>query len=615
MIVRMMKYDIVLLRTEYEAFMERLRDLGMVDLTVGGWEPTEEDRRTLQALDLREKALERLERFAASEGYVAGVKSDIEDVYSRYAEVDEELSSVQTRLSALERDRNEWSKWGEFSSSKISSLIRSGISLRFFVASASTFDSKRETWESTADIVEVSRTEGFVRFLSLQAPDFEPGVTELQCPEADAGELEKMADDGLKRQKELLAELSAVADSRSGLREEICRLKHRIQNIKVNSSADRAAEDNLLVIEGWAEKENSGKVDSALDAVPGVYYIKSDPKPEDNTPVKLKNSKFVSMFELIGSMYALPKYGRIDLTPFFAPFYMLFFAICLNDAGYGAIIFLAGLLLLRRGGGMKRIGYLSLICGGATVAFGLFTGSLFGMSLSDMLGYESVEASPFFDFQNRFFSVALAIGVVQILLGMGINIFVTSHAFGFRYALGSLGWFLLLVAGCLAAGLQMLNPAWVIPGFTASSPAFLAVCGVALILMLFFNSPDKNIFANFGAGIWNTYNNITGLLSDVLSYIRLFAIGLSGGVLALVFNDLAFGLTGLENAASQPWWAVVLEALGAAIIILIGHGINLFMSTISSFVHPMRLTFVEFYKNAGFEMATRTFDPIKRENE
>ena len=191
------------------------------------------------------------------------------------------------------------------------------------------------------------------------------------------------------------------------------------------------------------------------------------------------------------------------------------------------------------------------------------------------------------------------------MLGMFINICMTTRIFGFRYALGTLGWFLLILSCCLASGLQMLNESWAIPFFTMGSPAFLAAAGVALVLMLFFNSPGKNIFMNFGSGLWNTYNNITGLLSDVLSYIRLFAIGLSGGVLALVFNSLAEGF--VPDGAN-----IVVKILIMLPILLIGHGINLFMSTISSFVHPMRLTFVEFYKNAGFEMSMRQFDPLRK---
>jgi len=129
------------------------------------------------------------------------------------------------------------------------------------------------------------------------------------------------------------------------------------------------------------------------------------------------------------------------------------------------------------------------------------------------------------------------------------------------------------------------------------------------------NNVKRNPLINIGAGLWDTYNNITGLLSDVLSYIRLFAIGLSGGVLAQVFNSLAMGLSGLsEGIAGSAWYVVVLQIVAASIILLIGHGINLFMSAISSFVHPMRLTFVEFYKNAGFEMGQRSFEPIRKMN-
>ncbi len=213
---------------------------------------------------------------------------------------------------------------------------------------------------------------------------------------------------------------------------------------------------------------------------------------------------------------------------------------------------------------------------------------------------------PFFDFQGRFFSVALAIGVVQILFGMLLRVVMITSTLGFRYSFGVLGWFIVVLSASLAVGLPMLDPAWAIPHFGASSPAFYAALGVGGVLMLVLNTPGRNPLVNFGAGLWDFYNNLTGILSDVLSYIRLFAIGLSGGILATVFNDLAQGLS-----PDIPVVKVVVMVL----ILLVGHGINLFMSAISSFVHPMRLTFVEFYKNAGFEMALRPFDPLRKMNE
>jgi V/A-type H+-transporting ATPase subunit I len=154
-----------------------------------------------------------------------------------------------------------------------------------------------------------------------------------------------------------------------------------------------------------------------------------------------------------------------------------------------------------------------------------------------------------------------------------------------------------------------------IPGFDMSSPVFYVLMGIGALLMIVLNNVKRNPLINIGAGLWDTYNNITGLLSDVLSYIRLFAIGLSGGVLAQVFNSLAMGLSGMgDMAPGTPWYGYIVPAIVASIILLIGHGINLFMSAISSFVHPMRLTFVEFYKNAGFEMGQRAFDPVRKMN-
>ncbi len=385
-------------------------------------------------------------------------------------------------------------------------------------------------------------------------------------------------------------------------------LKERLQEMQVTSTATAAADGSLLILEGWAETETSARVDALLEEYPNVIYLKSDPTPEDDTPVKLKNGWFARVFEMVGDMYARPKYGTIDLTPFFAPFYMLFFGICLNDAGYGLVLLAMGLYLLwknREPGMMRRAAWFATLCASATILFGGFCGSFFGMNLAEY--FPSV---PFFDFQGKFFSIALAIGMVQILFGMAINVWGITRAFGFKYAFGALGWLIVLLAGSIAAGLPMLNPDWVIPGFTASSPAFYAVIGLGMAMMLLLNTPGKflNPLVNVGSGLWNLYNNITGLLSDVLSYIRLFAIGLSGGVLALVFNSLADGFVP-EGAGLVTRILIMLP------ILLIGHGINLFMSTISSFVHPMRLTFVEFYKNAGFEMASRSFEPLRKMNQ
>jgi V/A-type H+-transporting ATPase subunit I len=305
----------------------------------------------------------------------------------------------------------------------------------------------------------------------------------------------------------------------------------------------------------------------------------------------------VRPFEFISEMYALPRYGTMDLTRWFAPFYMIFFAFCLADAGYGALLFLGGLALALKGSGaMKAIGTLSMWCGGASVVFGFFAGSLFGLNMKE---WGIFAGAPFFPTDDMFlFILALALGVLQILFGMVLKVITTARAFGIKWALSTIGWIVVLVSG----GLLLLPD---MAGFEIGIPpmAFYILIGIGVFMMLFLNSPGKNPFVNLGSGLWNTYNDVTGFLSDALSYIRLFAIGLSGGVLATVFNDLAVGMS-----PDIP----VLGQLVSLIILLIGHGLNLFMSTLSSMVHPLRLTFVEFYKNAGFEASQRTFDPLKK---
>lgn len=614
MIVKMMKYSLILLDAEKETFIERLRELGMVDITTTGWDPSDSDRALFAEIEGRQKALEFLSAFQSGEDYVANQVAPEGDIYSNLLQVQSAITRLNTEKTRLEKLIQDWAEWGDFEPATFEKLSQGGLNFRFFVVSADVYAKLQDELKSKYDVYEVANDGQEARIVVISSEDVVLDALEMKLPSESLSEMKASL---LRIEEDFKSQylvVSAIADSKAELEADMNVRKVSLQDVKIVSTAEAAVDGRVLVLEGWAEEATSARVDELLDTIEGVYYIKQKPTQEDDTPVKLKNNKFATFFELIGAMYAFPKYGTVDLTPFFAPFYMLFFAICLNDAGYGLMIFLLGLYIrLRMGDGMKQAAGLSMFCGGATVLFGLYTGSLFGMSIPEMMGYPSVKESPFLDFQGSFFSIAMAIGVIQILLAMAINIIFTATTFGFRQCLGSLGWFMLIFAGCLAGGLPVLNEDWVIPFFTTDSVAFQVVCGIALVLMLFLNSPDKNIFANFGKGLWDTYNNITGLLSDVLSYIRLFAIGLSGGVLALVFNSLALGLTGLSDGIEgQPIAVIILKVIGATAILLVGHGINLFMSAISSFVHPMRLTFVEFYKNAGFESTTRLFNPIKK---
>ena len=616
MISKMLRYDIVLYAGEQEHFVERLRELGLVDITTTGWEPNEGDRELLLDIEAHNRTMEFLAGFKSS----AEFKSDAQvfasgrEAFEACTAARNERARLQQEVARLEKLAQEIAPWGRFSSEDMARLAERGITLRYFIAQEAAYNKLVEEAGEAITVVEVARTAAAVYFVAVTT-DATPVVVdgqEVRLPRTDSAAIAEQIAQLNAEDKALDAILSRAALSMGLIAERCAELKEQLQDLKVGATAQREADGELVIMEGWAEADTADRVDALLEEYPNLVYMKRDATMDDDAPVKLKNNKFARLFELIGSMYSLPKYGTLDLTAIFGPFYMLFFAICLCDAGYGLVLLAVGLALLFKGGEkMRQAAWLSIVCSSATVAFGTYANSFFGLTISD---YLPIHQDSLLNFQEDFFSISLALGVFQILVGMAINIWMKAKLFGFTSTFGLLGWFIILLSGSLAAGLPMFGLA--IPGFDTSSPIFYGALGLGALLMLLLNNVKRNPLINLGAGLWDTYNNITGLLSDVLSYIRLFAIGLSGGVLAQVFNSLAMGLSGLsEGIAGTAWYVVAMQIVAASIILLIGHGINLFMSAISSFVHPMRLTFVEFYKNAGFEMGQRSFDPIRKMKE
>ena len=615
MISKMIRYDIVLYAGEQERFVETLRELGLVDITTAGWEPSEGDRSVLLEIEARNKAIDFLSAFGKSEAFNKNAMpyATGEEAYESYTLARDDRQQLQQEATRLRKLADDVAPWGNFSAGDIERLASRGVTLRLFTAQTASYDRFVAEAAEGVTVTEISRTQSGVYFAVVTTDDVQYMVDgqEVRLPDMDSKALRAKADELALRDEALNEVFSRAALSTALIAAECGKLKEQLQELKIGATAQREADGSLILLEGWAEADTADRVDALLKEYPYLVYDRRDATIDDDAPVKLKNGRFARLFELIGSMYSLPKYGTLDLTAIFGPFYMLFFAICLCDAGYGLILLLVGLALLKKGGAsMRQAAWLSIVCSSATVAFGFYANSFFGLTISD---YLPIHQDSLLNFQEDFFSISLALGVFQILVGMAINIWMKAKLFGFTSTFGLLGWFIILLSGSLAAGLPMFG--LTIPGFDTSSPIFYGALGVGAVLMLLLNNVKRNPLINLGAGLWDAYNNITGLLSDVLSYIRLFAIGLSGGVLAQVFNSLAMGLSGLsEGVAGSAWYVVVLQIVAASIILLIGHGINLFMSAISSFVHPMRLTFVEFYKNAGFEMGQRSFEPIRKMN-
>ena len=285
---------------------------------------------------------------------------------------------------------------------------------------------------------------------------------------------------------------------------------------------------------------------------------------------------------------------------------MLFFGLCMGDGGYGLIIFLACTLAKKKLPALRDFMALGQWLGISTIIVGLLTGMVFGISLDTVAWPWLAGVKDKFITDNNYnvmgyspmMVVAVCVGILQILFGMGFKIVRITIQYGFKYALSEMGWLVLLIDMIVLLLLKLSG----VDLPQAVQYVIYGIAGICGVLILFFNSPGKNPFMNLGSGLWGTYNMVSGLLGDVLSYIRLFALGLAGGILGGVFNSLAF-----QAGGSLPIW---IGWLPTALILLLGHGLNLFLCIISALVHPIRLTFVEFFKNAGFEGGGKAYKPF-----
>ena len=362
------------------------------------------------------------------------------------------------------------------------------------------------------------------------------------------------------------------------------------------------ADDKVMLLEGWIPNKIVPEVRQELDQLP-CYYAEQEILDEDKIPIKLQNNRFSRLFEPITRMYSLPNYSELDSTPLFAPFFMLFFSLCFGDAGYGLVIFLLATIFKRKvkGQSTKDICSLAQWLGGTTVVVGSLLGTVFGMVMpwandGSVLG--SVRNDYFLN-QDNLMLLSVVLGIIQILFAKTVAAVKIQKQRGLKYALSSYAWVIVIFALIMAVALPMATTG--IPSYVTY--IFYGLAIAAGLVVVFYNSPGKNIFLNIGSSLWATYNTASGLLGDTLSYIRLFAIGLTSGVLGGVFNNLAVSMS--EGLPVGVNWLVMV------FILLFGHGLNFGLAIISSLVHPLRLTFVEYYKNSEFEGGGKPYTPFK----
>ena len=603
MISPMTKYSFVLLCGQTEEFLSRIQELGVIDITRSLKPIDETSEKLLAEADEVKKALSVLKNCKGEpeKASVPGCSAkDVLDTDELIAELRGELTSAKKELVARK-------PWGEFSSEDLQKLEAKGLQIRFYSCPKKKFDA---SWGDIQPLQVISETESTVFFVTV-APAGEQYSFPIEPVAAPAGSVNEA--------EKTLADLQSRLD---GENRKLANLKSCIGNLEktyadrlgeldlyfAEAATEKAVDNYVTVLTGFAPVEDDDRLRKAFDEL-GVYYTAEAATKEDNPPIKLHNNWFARNFEVLTGMYGMPVYDEFDPTPVLGPFFMLFFAMCMGDAGYGIVLMLIALYMKQKmqDSGLGKMFRLIGFLGGMTFFVGLFLGTFFGMSiLSASWAPSWLKAlcvdGWFPDGKIAGFPVqmvlAVAIGVLHICLAMIIKTVNFTKRFGFSKTISTWGWTTLIVGGIVVISLGMMEVLsaevfkWVII-------ALAAVSGLAIFV---FNTPGRNPLVNIGSGLWDTYNMATGLLGDVLSYIRLYALGLAGGMLGNAFNIM--GTMILDIPVPVVNWVFCI------VILIFGHVLNLAMACLGAFVHPLRLTFVEYFKNSGYEGTGAKYNPL-----
>ena len=602
----MTKYSFILLSEQTEGFLNSLQELGVVDISRSLKPIDEQSSGMLAEADRAKKALSILA--ACKAGSEKDFKFDdcpvdaVLETQDRIAEISAEIAAAKKEIAVRQ-------PWGSFRSEDIHKLESQGLKLRFYSCMKKKFD---PSWAEIRPLEVISETESKVFFVTVSPVEEEYSfpIEAVPAPEGSVNEAEEklsLLQSKLEKEQQLLANLKSCSDEiRKAYNDSLSRLDLYF----AEAATEKAVDNYLTVLTGFAPTSDDKKLCASFDSM-DIYYSHEAATKEDNPPVKLKNNWFAKNFEVLTGMYGVPAYDEFDPTPVLGPFFMLFFAMCMGDAGYGILLMLIALVLRlkMKDSSLGKMHRLIAFLGGMTFVVGIFLGTFFGMSILEAswapAWLKGLCIDGWFpDAKIAGFPVqmvlAVAIGVLHICLAMIIKTINFTKRFGFKKTVATWGWTTLIVGGLVVVSLGMTE--------VLSAEAFkwtiIALAVVSGLAIYVFNTPGRNPLLNIGSGLWDTYNMVTGLLGDVLSYIRLYALGLAGGMLGNAFNIM--GTMILDIPVPGVNWVFCI------IILIFGHVLNLAMSCLGAFVHPLRLTFVEYFKNSGYEGSGAKYNPLTK---
>lgn len=400
--------------------------------------------------------------------------------------------------------------------------------------------------------------------------------------------------------KSLNAEIRLMAEQRKQMLERIAALASNIGELELFYDAltvelDRAKaalrlgeSDRTFFLRGWVPSKESDKLKEGLSKVTEYHYLEfEDPAEGEDFPVALDNPPIIEPFEVVTDLYSTPNPHELDPNIYMAPFYFMFFGMMVGDACYGIIMAVVCAYVTKKlkwQGDTKKLGYLIALGGVSTTIWGVLFGSWFG-NVGELLGISPILLSPL-DQPIEMLVLCFALGIVHLFAGMGVKAYMNIRKGDIWAAVFDQGfWYVLLI------GLILM-----LVGIGGQVGKYMAIAG-AVGLILTQGRHERNIFKKITTGVLSLYD-LTGFLSDVLSYSRLFALGLTTGIIGTVVNEI-----GIMFGTSVIGWIL------AVLVLIVGHIFNILINSIGAYVHASRLQYIEFF-GKFFEGGGKAFNPL-----
>ncbi|MBI3618350.1 MAG: hypothetical protein HY210_09120 [Candidatus Omnitrophica bacterium] len=588
MIVPMKKLHVIVQKKDIVPALSSMRDLGIVHVEhqeeLSGYQ-LEERREEVAMLT---QALDILQRFECKDRVPQKESDDwtdvVTDIQKLYAQIGHYQESIAQRSSQI----RQWKPWGNFDPGDIQALAQRGIYLQLCEVPA-----KRKIDVPAGSILkEIFVSSGSRRCAVISDTRIDLPFQTIAPPPLGLRQMEHMQAEEEAKIRQAQERITELRCYESAFQRLLVERENVLQFEEVQKGMRE--EQDLALLKGYCPVNACAALTArAREKQWGVLL--EDPSPNDRVPTLLKNPKGVNIINpVFDFMSIIPGYREADVSFCFLFFFSIFFGMLIGDAGYG-LIFLSGTFLLQQKLKSKvsdrTAFYLIYVLSSCAIFWGFLTGTFFGVSL---FGKFVKPVVPWLSSENNVKLLCFIIGAVHLTI---------AHVWrGLRkgrtlLVLSDVGWIMIVWAAFFYAQQFILDKP--LPSFV--NPMGYAAFGVIVLFSQSFQDILKDV-AGFTIGIMLTVLSIVSTLIDVISYIRLFAVGTAGVTLAEAFNQMALG-TGFHN---------LLFGIGAVLILLVGHSLNIILGILAIMVHGLRLNILEFSGHLSLEWSGMKYSPFQR---